>query len=200
MSPALVVLAGFLLGSIPWSWLVVRWRTGRDLAVEGSRNVGAVNARNVSGSQALGLLALVLDLAKGMAAVEVARLAGADRVTGLIAGAAAVLGHVFNPWLSWRRGRLAGGKGFATSAGALLRLAPWLVVVWLGVVLVAWLALRATRGIRDDAPASAFAMATTPLTAWLLYDRTTFWVVLALVLVLLTKLRREAIDVLRAPR
>ncbi|MFM8981255.1 MAG: glycerol-3-phosphate acyltransferase, partial [Planctomycetia bacterium] len=147
MSPFLVtflVLAGaWLLGSIPWSWLLVRWRTGKDLAAEGSGNVGALNSLRVSRSRGLGVLALLLDLLKGVAAVLGARAAGAPESSVLAAGVCCVAGHALNPWLTLARGRPSGGKGFASAAGVMLPCAPWLVAGWLGVLVLAYVLFRA---------------------------------------------------------
>lgn len=197
MTALLAVGLGFLLGSIPCSWLLVRWRTGKDLAGEGSGNVGALNSMRVARSRGLGALALALDVLKGVAAVLLARALGVDRSVQLATGVAAVAGHAFNPWLSWLRGRLSGGKGFATAAGAVLPLAPWLVVTWLGVLLVALVLFRLARGIRDEAPASAVAALALPPAAQLLYDRPVVWATVALASIMLVKLLREVLGVLR---
>lgn len=197
MTVALAVVLGFLLGSIPCSWLLVRWRTGKDLASEGSGNVGALNSMRVARSPALGALALALDLVKGTAAVLVARALGVERTVQLATGVAAVAGHAYNPWLSWLRGRLSGGKGFATATGAFLPLTPWLVATWLGVLLLAWVLFRVARGIRDEAPASAVATLALPPAAHLLYAQPEVWAMVALASIMLAKLLREVRGVLR---
>jgi glycerol-3-phosphate acyltransferase PlsY len=197
VTDALAVGLGFLLGSIPCSWLLVRWRTGKDLASEGSGNVGALNSMRVARSPALGAFALALDLLKGLAAVLLARALGVERSVQLATAVAAVAGHAFNPWLSWLRGRLSGGKGFATAAGAFLPLTPWLVLVWIGVGVVAWVLFRLARGIRDEAPASAVAALSLPPAAQLLYERPEVWAMVALASIMLAKLVREVRAVLR---
>ena len=112
------VLAGaYLLGSIPFSFLVAR-REGVDVRAVGSGNVGATNVlRNVG--RAAGLLAFALDFAKGSAATWLAR----ETVGGFefpsVAAVVAVLGHMHPVWLRFR-----GGKGVATGAGAFLPIAP----------------------------------------------------------------------------
>lgn len=124
----------YLLGSIPFSYLVVKLRTGKDVRTLGSGNVGATNATRVAG-KAAGLLAGLLDASKGVVAVLVARGLGAPpAVTGGVAFTA-VLGHCFPIFLRFR-----GGKGGATGAGALAILAPLAtllsVLVWF--VVAAW--------------------------------------------------------------
>ncbi|MFQ5895609.1 MAG: glycerol-3-phosphate 1-O-acyltransferase PlsY [Nitrospinota bacterium] len=114
----------FLLGSIPFGLILVRWEGAGvgDLRRRGSGNVGAANVLRVVGLRA-GLLTLVGDVAKGMAAVGLLRalLGGGQGAEqwALLGGAAAVAGHVFSPFLGFR-----GGKGVATSFGAFLLLTP----------------------------------------------------------------------------
>lgn len=199
MTSALAIGLGFLLGSVPWSWLLVRWRTGKDLASEGSGNVGALNTLRVARSPGLGALALALDLLKGLAAVLLARALGVDRNVQLATAVAAVAGHAYNPWLSWFRGRLSGGKGFATAAGAFLPLTPFLVGQWISVILLAWVAFRLVLGIRDEAPASALATLALPPAAHLRYDAPTLWAVVVLALIMLSKQWREVVAVLWNP-
>lgn len=115
---ALAVGAAYLLGGLPSAYLLVRWRHGTDIRLVGSGNPGATNALRVAGV-GVGLVSLVLDVLKGYLAVEIGRQLG---VVGAGLGAvalAAVLGHVFPIWLSFR-----GGKGVATAAGSFAALTP----------------------------------------------------------------------------
>lgn len=114
---ALLIVA-YLLGAIPFALLLTRWNTGVDVRRVGSGNPGAANVWRSIGP-ALGLSVLVLDCAKGAAAVMIARAAGLDRESQALAGLAVVLGHVFPPWL-----RFHGGKGVAAAAGAFLVVSP----------------------------------------------------------------------------
>jgi glycerol-3-phosphate acyltransferase PlsY len=144
---------GYLVGAISPATLLAR-RRGIDLAAAGSGNPGATNAGRVLGRRA-GLLVGLLDLAKG--ALPAAGFGLADGRAGLLAGFAAVIGHVTSPYL---RGR--GGKGVATSAGAVLGshpvLLPPLLAVWVAVALLSrWVAL-----------ASMTAAASLPVAAYLL--------------------------------
>ncbi|MFL6335245.1 MAG: glycerol-3-phosphate 1-O-acyltransferase PlsY [Pyrinomonadaceae bacterium] len=138
MLHAAVVLVAYLLGSIPFGYLLVRLFVGGDVRESGSGGTGATNVTRRAG-KGVGVLTLLLDLLKGMAAVFVAgALLGASegaRWWVCAAGAAAVLGHVFPVWLRFR-----GGKGVATGLGVFLVLAPlatlcaaliFVVVVWL---------------------------------------------------------------------
>ena len=118
MRVALVLGAAYLLGSIPFAWLVVRAVGGGDIRQRGSGNVGATNVMRTSGVLA-GLAALVPDIGKGVAAVALARVAGLGENGVAASGLLAVVGHVFPVWL---RGH--GGKGVATAAGVFMLLAP----------------------------------------------------------------------------
>lgn len=119
MAPLLVLL-GYLLGSVPFGVLLTRWRRGVDVRAAGSGNIGATNVTRIAGRR-LGAAVLLLDALKGALAVSLslALLPHAPQVTALV-GLAAFLGHVFPPWLGFR-----GGKGVATALGVLLVLVPW---------------------------------------------------------------------------
>ena len=120
MIAASLVLA-FFLGSVPFSWLLVRALDGSDLRDVGSGNPGATNAWRVVGPK-WGTLALALDISKGWAAVMVPPLLSGENSPEWIpaaCGFAAILGNVFCPFL-----RFKGGKAVATGAGVFLALAP----------------------------------------------------------------------------
>jgi len=138
---------GYVLGSVPTAYLLVRWRTRLDIREAGSGNVGTLNSYEVTRSKLVGVAVLVGDLLKGLVAVFLARaLYDGDFVSGAVGGTAAVLGHIFPVWLGFR-----GGRGLATAAGAMLATAPVFVPIW-GAF---WLAgFGATRSIN---PANAIA-------------------------------------------
>lgn len=196
VAAALACGLGWLLGTIPWSWLLVRWTTGRDLAAEGSGNVGALNSLRVSRSKALGVAALALDLAKGLASVLAACALGAGEEAQHLAGLLCVFGHTLNPWLSLLRRRISGGKGFAAAAGVLLLLAPWMVAVWVGVLVVAYVVFRGLRGVRDEAPASLLATLLLAPAAHVLYGPPTTWTVVGMALLMSTRLVPEVVALL----
>jgi len=115
----LLLALSYLIGSIPFSYLVARWFGVGDVRRVGSGNVGATNVMRSAGKTA-GALAFLLDAAKGGAATYlVRRLDPGDVLIPSLAAIAAVLGHVFPVWLRFR-----GGKGVATGAGAFFPLAP----------------------------------------------------------------------------
>lgn len=123
------LLAAFLLGGIPFSYLIAR-RRGVDLRTVGSGNVGATNLARALG-YGLGAVGLLLDAAKGAVAVLVPSVVPGPQATPLVqalAAALAVLGHSFSPFL-----RFKGGKGVATGAGAFAVLAPQATLAAVGV-------------------------------------------------------------------
>ncbi|MCI0574380.1 MAG: glycerol-3-phosphate acyltransferase, partial [Myxococcaceae bacterium] len=129
MAPLLLV-AGYLCGSVPFGVLVARWLRGVDVRQRGSGNIGATNVARVAGKR-LGLVVLLLDALKGAAPVVLARaLLPGEAALQAAAGLAAVLGHVFPVWL-----RLRGGKGVATALGVAAVLVPWAALAGAGVYL-----------------------------------------------------------------
>lgn len=119
-SPMVALLLAFLLGSIPFSWVLVWLLKGVDLRTVGSGNPGATNAFRVVGPR-WGTFALLLDIGKGLAAATLApRLAPEIGWLAAGCGLAAILGNVYCPFLKFR-----GGKAVATAAGVFLGLAPY---------------------------------------------------------------------------
>jgi glycerol-3-phosphate acyltransferase PlsY len=169
-------LGAYLLGSIPFGFLVARAR-GIDIRNVGSGNIGATNALRVLGKPA-GILVLLMDVLKGFAAVwlcsEILKHAGASGPIRfndpIIAGIGAVLGHNYTCWLKFK-----GGKGIATTAGVYLALAPWAVLLALAVFL---LVVLATRYVSVGSIAAAAAM---PVAVW-------FWMPSNLFLCIVTTL------------
>ena len=155
--PVGAVIAAFLLGGIPFSHVIARLR-GVDLRSVGSGNIGATNLARALGCGA-GALGLLLDAAKGAAAVLICRAlpgVAATPVLEALAAAAAILGHSFSPFLRFR-----GGKGVATGAGAFAVLAPGATLAALAVFAVV-VALTRIVGI-----GSVLAALTLPLAAYL---------------------------------
>src|SRR5688572_14341568 len=155
-----VVALAYLLGSIPFGYLLVRLRGGGDVRETGSGGTGATNVTRRAG-KGVGVLTLALDALKGAAAVLAARalLGGAGGAEWWVcaAGAAAVLGHVFPVWLRFR-----GGKGVATGLGVFLVLAPLATAC----ALVAFVAV--VRLWRYVSLGSMTAAAVLPLAVWAL--------------------------------
>ena len=177
----IVALVGYLLGSIPFGYILVRVFRGEDVRASGSGNIGATNvARKAPG---LGVATLVLDAAKGFAAVQIAvmlapsyfnhvgavvshapgaasefGLTSSEALVAAIAALFAILGHLYPVWLKFK-----GGKGVATGVGSFLALAPKAVLI----VLVIFVVIVAA--FRYISLGSIIATAAFPVFAWLLY-------------------------------
>jgi glycerol-3-phosphate acyltransferase PlsY len=155
LSYILTALGGYLLGSIPFGYIVAKAK-GIDIRSVGSGNIGATNAMRVLGKPA-GIFVLLMDALKGYAAVWLAGVlmkqfnANADLETlRVIAGIGAVLGHNYTCWLKFK-----GGKGIATTAGVYLALAPWALLIAFTVFI---LAVVITRYISVGSIAGAVAV------------------------------------------
>ena len=132
--PVISIAVGYLVGSIPFAWLLARWLGTADLHRVGSGNIGAANVLRASGVKA-GILVAALDIAKGAASVWLAERLNADSTTAALAGLAAVAGHVYPVWLRFR-----GGKGVAAACGVFAMLTPLALLPAAGVFLLgAWL-------------------------------------------------------------
>jgi glycerol-3-phosphate acyltransferase PlsY len=149
--PALVVSLAVLVGSFPTGVLLTRALTGVDVRRHGSGNIGAANVARTAGVK-VGALVALLDILKGVIPVLAGRVLGLDEIALALVGAAAVLGHDFSIFLRFR-----GGKGVATTLGALLALAP--VATLLGMA--AWLAVMLVS--RYSSVASLIALALLPV-------------------------------------
>lgn len=114
----LIVAVAYLLGSIPTAYLMGWTLRGIDIRTVGSGNVGATNVFRTIGKMA-GISTLLIDMAKGLLAVELALIYRGGDFWPLVAGVAAVAGHSWSLWVNFR-----GGKGVATSAGVFLALLP----------------------------------------------------------------------------
>jgi glycerol-3-phosphate acyltransferase PlsY len=144
MRPALVIIIAYLLGSIPFGYLIVRATQGSDIRQTGSGGTGATNVSRRAGKTA-GVITLVLDALKGAMAVLTAKVllglpafgpasttSSVESGDWLVAAAAVavIAGHIFPVWLRFR-----GGKGVATGVGVFLMLAP-IAVVLAGVIFI----------------------------------------------------------------
>ena len=136
MAEALVVLGGYLLGSLPSGYWLVRLARGEDVRTRGSGNVGASNVWRVYG-KSLGIPVALLDVAKGFAAALLGLWAGGEWL-GVAAGAAAMVGHWRPLFLRFERG----GKMVATAGGVVFALAPLAAFGCLAVWLVVFASTR----------------------------------------------------------
>ncbi|HEV2802676.1 MAG TPA: glycerol-3-phosphate 1-O-acyltransferase PlsY [Pyrinomonadaceae bacterium] len=160
MLPALAIVVAYLVGSIPFGYLIVRAKGGGDVRETGSGGTGATNVTRRAGKRA-GLLTLLLDAVKGALVALLARalLAPDFGVNWWVAAAsiAVVAGHVFPVWLKFR-----GGKGVATGLGVFLTLTP------AAVGLAALVFLAVVWATRYVSLGSITATAALPLFIWLL--------------------------------
>jgi len=152
---AAFVVAGYLCGSLPWGYWLVRIFRHEDIRAKGSGNVGATNVWRVYGPK-LGLPAAVLDVAKGFVPAFAATVVAGHGV-GVLAGAAAMLGHARPIFLRFQRG----GKMVATAGGAFLGVAPLVGAAGAGV----WILVFALT--RYASVASIVSAASLPVWAWL---------------------------------
>ena len=166
LSYAIAAIGAYFLGSIPTGFLVARAK-GVDIRTVGSGNIGATNVFRILGKPA-GVFVLAVDALKGWLACRlVANLAyawfvGASTAAGvsvehlsIIAGVFAVLGHNYTCWL-----RFKGGKGIATSAGVLVALVPWALLI----IFVVWvIVFTLTRYVSLASISAAFTL---PFAVW----------------------------------
>ncbi len=147
---------GYLFGSIPTAYLLLKRKKGIDITNAGSGNVGAMNSFEITGSKKIGFTVFIIDFLKGLLPVLLSFLLF-ERVFifGAIALVFAVLSHCFNPWISFK-----GGRGLATAAGGSIIIFPYLLVSWI----ISWLILYLIK--RDILYANVF---TNILTLFILF-------------------------------
>ena len=131
---AAAAILGYVLGSIPFGWILTKIAGGGDIRSIGSGNIGATNVLR-TGRKGVAALTLICDGGKGALAVALAARWGES--AGLVAGAASVIGHMFPVWL-----RFCGGKGVATGLGVLLAASPWAGVLACATWLIVAAAFR----------------------------------------------------------
>ena len=181
--PYFALLAGYLLGSIPFGLLLTRLTGKGDLRAIGSGSIGATNVLR-TGSKPLAATTLFLDAAKGAAAVVLAQHFWPDAVR--FAAAGALVGHLYPIWLKFR-----GGKGVATLLGILIPLFPLGAAVYAAV----WVALLI--GVRISSVAGMAAALSAPLSAAIGRERALFPMLLAFAFLIIWK-HRENVQRLKA--
>lgn len=149
-----LLLLCYLLGAVPWAYLISRLVSGIDIRAVGDGNVGARNVYHQVGKKA-GVAVGVLDFVKGTAAVWLARQFGLSEIGVYAAGGAAVLGHDWSPFLRFR-----GGQGHATTVGVFLSLMPLETAISMAVVALVLLLSRHWE------LANGIGFACLPLAAW----------------------------------
>jgi acyl phosphate:glycerol-3-phosphate acyltransferase len=136
MAEAAAILGGYLLGSMPFGYWLVRLFRGEDIRAVGSGNVGATNVFRHYGKR-LGIAVALLDVAKGFAAAMLGLAAG-DALIGVLAGAAAMLGHARPVFLRFQRG----GKMVATAGGVAFAVAPLAALACAGTWVLVFVVTR----------------------------------------------------------
>src|SRR6202167_714280 len=137
MMPWLAVVFAYLVGGIPFGYLLVRWKTGEDVRAKGSGNIGATNVLRTTG-RAVAVATLALDIAKGVFAVWLAdKLSDGSRLWMSLAALAAMAGHAFPVFLKFH-----GGKAVASFIGAFLYLTPIPMIAALVVFVIVVAATR----------------------------------------------------------
>lgn len=131
-------IIGYLLGSVPTAYILVKRSKGIDITEAGSRNVGALNSYEVSQSKLIGLAVLLIDFIKGFAAVQLTKLISPDLfIFPAIALFFAVLAHCYNPWLKFK-----GGRGLAAAAGGTAYFTPAVLLLWCIMWVIAFIYKR----------------------------------------------------------
>jgi glycerol-3-phosphate acyltransferase PlsY len=170
---AVALVGAYLLGSFPTAYVVGRLRKGIDIRKVGTRNMGAMNAIYTLG-MAYGILVLIIDVAKGMAAIMLARWLEVPFTVELIAGGMAIIGHIFPIFLGFR-----GGKGGAVCIGVFVSLMPW------GVPIGATIFLLLLLITRFPTFSYSLALCCFPFVAWLIYDSGTLTLFSVIILLML---------------
>lgn len=121
------LILGYLIGSIPFAYLVMKKSLGVDISKAGTGNVGAMNSYEVSNSRIIGIIVLILDAAKGVASAYIPMLFFPGEFTlSALALLGAVFAHCYNPWINFK-----GGRGLATSAGGAAVIFPLMLLSWI---------------------------------------------------------------------
>lgn len=127
MNYFLSFMIGYIIGSFPTAYIILKRFLDVDIRSTGSGNVGALNSFEVSKSKMIGLSVLIIDLLKGLTAVLLAKLLiGDEFIFVMISLNAAVLAHCFSPWINFK-----GGRGLATAGGGALFISIPMLLLWL---------------------------------------------------------------------
>ena len=138
MNYFLSCIIGYILGSLPTAYIILKKTKGIDITSSGSGNVGAMNSYEVTNSKIIGIFVFLIDALKGLLSVYLTLLFfPINFVYPALALLFAVLSHCFNPWLG-----LKGGRGLATAAGGGLLLFPFMIIIWVVLWIIIYLARK----------------------------------------------------------
>ncbi len=151
-----LILFSYLMGAVPWGWILTRLFTSVDIRQEGSGNIGATNVRRIAGAK-LGALTLFADMMKGVIPVYIAGLShfGPRPSLMIIAALSAFLGHLYPVFLRWK-----GGKGVAVTAGSFLLISP---ASFLGLTALFFLIVKLSRRVSMGSMGASLGL---PLFTW----------------------------------
>jgi glycerol-3-phosphate acyltransferase PlsY len=172
----IAIACAYLLGSLPFAYIITRWIRGEDIREVGTRNMGAMNTIYRVGF-GWGLLVLLLDMAKGALAILVARWLDTPENIQLAAAGVSVIGHMFPVFLKFK-----GGKGGATAIGILALLMPRAIPLAVGIFILALLLTR------YHTFSYALALLCAPFVAWLGYESGK-WVLFSVIILLMVLIR-----------
>jgi len=131
----LIIIIGYLIGSIPTGFIILKRKRNIDITKTGSGNVGALNSFEVTNSKIIGVAVLVIDLLKGLLSVLIVKyLFGNIFIYQIISLNAAVFAHCYSPWIKFN-----GGRGLATALGGCLLLSIPVMLIWVLIWLICYL-------------------------------------------------------------
>jgi acyl phosphate:glycerol-3-phosphate acyltransferase len=158
----IIMFVSYLIGTIPFAFIMIKILHGKDIRNEGTGNVGAMNSYDITGKKWIGISVMLLDLLKGVAAVWIARLmTNNDMLATGIAAFFVVMGHNYNVFLGMK-----GGRGLASAAGAALMINPILIFLWGIMYLTGFYAVK-----RDVHVGSSIATVALPIFLFSTPDR-----------------------------
>ena len=131
----LVSLIGYLLGSIPTAYILLKRFKNIDVTNSGSNNVGAMNSYEVTESKLMGIIVFLLDASKGALSIYIPSLLfGSNFELQMLSLVFAVFAHCYSPWIKFK-----GGRGLATAAGGSLLIAPVILILWVVFWVISYL-------------------------------------------------------------
>ncbi len=151
------IIAGYILGSIPWAYILTKYLKNIDITKEGSGNLGTTNVYRTSGIK-IAVSVYILDMLKGLLPILIGRYYGYEDV-GVIASVFAVIGHCYSPFMKFK-----GGKGVAVSSGMILAINPYM---FLGLLAIQFFVLFATKIMSIASISTAILF---PVTTGFLYN------------------------------